>query len=84
MQDQILSAQLFIAYVLKKEIMLAYTCVHMPFTDPDNTFQNFREYIGLLVSLLLVQTYKHNNNLHTEHTHVEWYGDNSSAISWAV
>ena len=42
--------------------MLACTSVHMPFDDPTNLFQGLRKYIGLLVSLLLAQSLKKNNN----------------------
>ena len=67
----------------KIETMLAYTCVHMPFDDPTNLFQGLREYIGLLVSLLLAQSYKIQQNSYDLNTYVEWYGDNSGAIDWA-
>ena len=63
--------------------LLAYTSVHVPFDDPGNMFQGLRKYLGLLVSYLLVQSYKIKNNLHTTKTDVAWYGDNSGALRWA-
>ena len=63
--------------------LLAYTTVHVPFDDPNNRYQGLREYLGLLVSLLLIQTYKLKRNLQTTKTDVEWYGDNTGALSWA-
>ena len=63
--------------------LLAYTSLHIPFDDPDKIYQGLREYIGLLVSLLMVQTYKIRHQLPSTKTNVEWYGDNNGALTWA-
>ena len=61
--------------ISKTKIMLACTSVHMPFDDPTNLFQGLRKYIGLLVSLLLAQSYKKkkkkNSKIHAISTFVE-------------
>ena len=66
-----------------EKTLLAYTSVHVPFEDPTNIFQGLREYLGLLISYLLVQSYKIRKNLQTMKTDVEWYGDNIGALTWA-
>jgi len=56
-----------------------YTKVLMPFADPDNKYQNIREYIGLLLCLILLNI----NNTSTLPTFITWITDSTTALSWA-
>ena len=69
--------------------LLAWTSVHLPIeyttTRQATLYQNQREYIGYLVSLLLLTMYLANNdNDRKRQTPVRWFSDNITAESWAA
>ena len=58
---------------------LCYTFIPILFDDPERRFQGLREYLGVLVVLLLVKVfYKHSNT-----NSIKWISDNTGALSWA-
>ena len=76
------------SYKDNTQTLLAYSSIRLAFDDPFNTFQNYREYLGLLMSLLVMQKYTEIQRLKEaskEHkqVYVEWYGDNTGALKWA-
>ncbi len=56
-----------------------YTKITMNFSDPDNRYQNIREYLGIITCLILL---KHTIKT-TQPIYVHWLSDSTSAISWA-
>jgi len=60
---------------------LCYTDMYLPFKDDIKNFQNIREYLGKLTSLILVTMYQRNKEVKT--TNIEWINDNAAAVSWA-
>jgi hypothetical protein len=68
--------------------MLAYTGYRLPWQqDSDNKFQNQREYIGLLIALVLLhrvceQTPQGIAHLRHKAVSVQFTGDNTTAQSW--
>ena len=61
--------------------MMAWTTLDLPFDS--GAFQNVREYLGLLLGLILLNhKQKENNETHGRHG-VRWVGDNVAALKWA-
>jgi hypothetical protein len=58
---------------------LCYTSYALPFVDELEKYQNLREYLGLLLSLILVRVHYRD----TEIKDIEWTNDNTTALSWA-
>jgi hypothetical protein len=51
----------------------------LPFVDPDNKFQNVKEFLGVILCLILVHTILKPTRL----VRILWVGDNTSALKWA-
>jgi hypothetical protein len=59
--------------------LLAYTTLLLPFKDPDNKYQNVKEFFGGLLGCVLASVVlKPTSNIR-----VQWTGDNTSALTWA-
>ena len=76
------------SYKNKTQSLIAYSSIRLGFDDPFNIYQNYREYLGLLMSLLVMQSYlkaknQKQNDISHEQVYVEWYGDNTGALKWA-
>ena len=76
------------SYRENSSALLAYSSIHLDFNDPTNIYQNHREYLGLLMSLLVMKKYQLQNHnkltsAHSEQIYVEWLGDNIAALKWA-
>lgn len=56
---------------------IAYTSYMLPFDASESKFQNAREFMGLLLGLMMLTTLGFRN------CSVLWRGDNTSALSWA-
>jgi hypothetical protein len=59
--------------------MLAYTTLLLPYKDPDNLYQNVKEFSGGILGCILASTLLKPSSL----TRVQWIGDNTSALAWA-
>ena len=71
--------QIAAAITSDQGICLAYTTFPSSFEDPDNLYQNLREYLGFLLSLLLTLKYK---SLRPSAS-ILWTTDSTTALSWA-
>jgi hypothetical protein len=59
--------------------MLAYTTLLLPYKDPDNLYQNIKEFSGGILGCILASTLLKPSSL----TRIQWIGDNTSALAWA-
>ena len=63
--------------------LLCWTSYLLPYTLAIDKFQNNREYLGVLISLMLFRTkFSTNNLLKPDIFQFKWKGDNKSALSW--
>jgi len=58
---------------------VAYTSFPILFSDPDNRYQNIREYLGLLLGMLLLRAMFP----HEKAVLGKWVNDNTAALAWA-
>jgi hypothetical protein len=59
--------------------MLAYTTILLPYKDPENKFQNIKEFSGGILGCILASIVLKPSSL----TRIHWIGDNTSALTWA-
>ncbi len=62
-------------------MFLCYTKFKFSFDDINNKFQNIREYLGQLISCILVYTYFKGKDI--SYNNIEWTNDSTTAVSWA-
>ncbi len=60
------------------KLVIAYVSYRLPFCAVESKYQNVREFLGLVLSLILVAQY---NKGHF--ARVSWINDNKSALAWA-
>lgn len=61
----------------RDDAWIAFSSYHLPFDATDPSYQNTREYMGLLLGLLMIATLGYRD------TNILWKGDNISALTWA-
>jgi len=66
-------------YFQNSSTLQCYTKFKLPFIDHLNLYQNIREYIGLIICLILLKLH----SSHTEPCFITWNTDSSTALSWA-
>jgi hypothetical protein len=59
--------------------MLAYTTLVLPYKDPDNKYQNIKEFSGGILGCILASIFLKPSSL----IRIQWIGDNTSALAWA-
>jgi hypothetical protein len=59
--------------------MLAYTTILLPYKDPENKFQNIKEFSGGILGCILASIVLKPSSL----LRIHWIGDNTSALTWA-
>ena len=60
----------------KDDYWITFSSYHLPFDAVDPSYQNTREYMGLLLGLLMLAALGYRD------TNILWKGDNISALSW--
>jgi hypothetical protein len=59
--------------------VIAYATLLLPFKDPENKYQNVKEFLGGLLGCILASVVLKP----TSPVRVQWIGDNTSALTWA-
>jgi hypothetical protein len=59
--------------------VIAYATLLLPFKDPENKYQNVKEFLGGLLGCILASVVLKPTNP----VRVQWIGDNRSALTWA-
>jgi len=81
-QDKVASVLYFIEPLFRTETVISYTVIDLPETCQHVNFQPMREYIGLLMGLVLLKyhitLFKINKRVH-----VRWFGDNQATLDWS-